>query len=190
MGVGREGRYSMTRRFLLGSIGAAHSMHGEVVLQSFTKDPKDIAAYGPLTDETGRRTMEIISIRVAGKGIIARLKGVNDRTAAEGLRGTALYVDRDKMPVPKPEDFYHADLVGLKAIAPDGKVIGEVIDVPNYGGGDLIEIRPDAGGETILVAFTKDYVPVVDVAGGRLEVIVPVLNEDEPEDGDDSEASG
>ena len=177
----------MTKRILLGRIGAAHSMRGEVVVQSFTKDPKDIAAYGPLTDESGKITVEIVSVRVAGKGIIARLKGVDDRTAAEGLRGTSLYVDRAKMPVPGPEDFYLADLIGLKAIAPDGTAIGEVVDVPNYGGGDLIEIRPVYGGETILVAFTKDYVPVVDVAGGKLAVIVPVLNEDKPED---SGASG
>ena len=173
----------MTKRILLGRIGAAHSMHGEVVLQSFTKEPMDIAAYGPLTDESGWLTVEIVSVKVAGKGIIARLKGVDDRTAAEGLRGTALYVERERMPAPAPEDFYLADLIGLKAVAPDGTAIGEVIDVPNYGGGDLLEIRPVAGGETILVAFTKDYVPVLDVAGGRLEVIVPVLIEDEPEDG-------
>ena len=173
----------MTKRFLLGRIGAAHSMHGEVVVQSFTKEPKDIAAYGPLTDESAKVTINIVSIRISGKGLIARLKGVDDRTAAEALRGTALYADRARMPAPDPEDFYLADLIGLEAFAPDGTPIGEVIDVPNYGGGDLIEIRPVAGGETILVAFTKDNVPVVDTAGGRLEVIVPVLNEDEPEDG-------
>ena len=172
----------MTKRVLLGRIGAAHSMRGEVVVTSFAARPLDLAGYGPLTDASGKRQFEIVKLRQAGKGLIARLKGIEDRTAAEALRGTELYVERGRLPAPAADDFYLADLIGLLAVTADGLEVGEVIDVPNYGGGDLIEIRPAAGGETILLPFTRAHVPSVDIAGGKLLVVPPVLVEAVDED--------
>lgn len=165
---------------LLGRIGAAHSMRGEVVVQSFAAVPLDLKTYGALTDKEGKRTFEIATLRQAGKGLIARIKGVDDRNAAEALRGTELYVERAMLPAPAENDYYLADMIGLTAAAPDGAIIGDIIDIPNYGGGDLIEIRPEAGGETILVPFTRECVPSIDVAGGRILVVLPRLVEAEP----------
>jgi len=170
----------MTKRVLLGRIGAAHSLQGEVVVTSFTADPLDLASYGVLTDETGKRSFEIVKLRQAGKGLIARLQGVTDRTAAEALRGTELFVDRGKLPAPSGDDFYLTDLIGLIAVTTDGEEAGEVVDVPNYGAGDLIEIRPSGGGDSFLLPFTRAIVPSVDIAGGRLLIAPPVVI-DEPE---------
>ena len=168
----------MTKRILLGRIGAAHSMQGEVVVTSFAANALDLAAYGPLTDASGNRQFEIAKLREAGKGLIARLKGIDDRTAAEALRGIELYVARDKLPPPNNDDFYLADLIGLTAVTAGGLDVGEVIDVPNFGGGDLLEIRPADGGDTFLLPFTRAIVPSIDIAGGKLLVVPPVLDED------------
>jgi len=172
----------MSPHILLGRIGAAHGLRGEVVVQSFAARPLDLKAYGALSDATGKRTFEIVSLRQAGKGLIARLKGVDDRSAAEALRGTELFVAREKLPTPADDDFYLADLIGLTAATAEGAIIGEVIDAPNYGAGDLIEIKPESGGETLLIPFTREFAPSIDIAGGRILVVPPVLVQEEPED--------
>jgi 16S rRNA processing protein RimM len=171
----------MARLVLLGRIGAAHGLRGEVVVQSFAANPLDLKAYGALTDKDGKRTFEIATLRQAGKGLIGRIKGVNDRTAAEALRGAELHVERAKLPPAKDGDYYLADLIGLSAHAPDGALIGEVVDVPNYGGGDLIEIKPEAGGETLLLPFTRACVPAVDIAGGRILVVIAAMAQATPD---------
>ena len=165
----------MTKRILLGRIGAPHGLKGEVVVQSFAAEPLDLKAYGPLTDETGAVQVHIKSLRVAGKGLIARLKDVEDRTAAEALKGTELYVERAKLRKPKPGEFYHADLIGLAAHTADGVLLGTIVDVPNYGAGDLLEIKPVSGGETLLIQFDNEFVPTLNIAAGKVEVIVPAM---------------
>ena len=177
----------MTKRILLGRIGAPHGLKGEVVVLSFAAEPLDLKAYGPLADEQGAVKVHIKSLRVAGKGLIARVAGVEDRNAAEALRGTELFVERTKLRKPKPDEFYLADLIGLPAHAPDGALIGKIVDVPNYGAGDLLEIAPVAGGETLLVMFTKEFVPAVDVAAGRVEVVLPVMLEAGPDEAGEEE---
>ena len=164
---------TMSQRVLLGRIGGAHGLKGEVVVQSFAARPLDLKAYGVLTDDAGKREFEIVSLREAGKGLIARLMGVEDRNHAEALRGTELFIERAKLPPPRADDFYLADLIGLTAAMSDGTILGEVIDVPNYGAGDLIEIKPEAGGDTLLIPFTRDFVPSVDIPSGRILVVQP-----------------
>jgi 16S rRNA processing protein RimM len=156
---------------LLGEIGGAQGLKGEVRLRSFTAEPGAIADYGPLEDETGRM-VEIESLQVTPKGLIARLKGVTTREGAEALTRTKLYVPRDRLPERGEEEWYHAELIGLAAFAPDGAQLGSVLAVHNFGAGDLIEIAPPEGA-TLLVPFTRDAVPEVDVEGGRLIVVPP-----------------
>jgi 16S rRNA processing protein RimM len=175
----------MSLRILLGRIGAPHGLKGEVVVLSFAAAPLDLKAYGPLTDEQGAVKVHIKSLRVAGKGLIARIAGVEDRNAAEALRGTELFVERAKLRKPKPDEYYLVDLIGLLAHAPDGALIGTIVDVPNYGAGDLLEIKPVAGGETLLVIFNRANVPLVDVAAKRVEVVLPALVEAEPGEGEE-----
>jgi 16S rRNA processing protein RimM len=159
-------------RVLLGEIGGAQGLKGEVRLRSFTEAPGAITEYGPLEDEDGR-VVEIESLQVTPKGLIARLKGVTTREGAEAFTRTKLYVPRARLPERGEEEWYHADLVGLAAHAPDGAEIGRVLAVHNFGAGDLLEVAPADRGATLLVPFTREAVPEVDVEGGRLTVVLP-----------------
>jgi 16S rRNA processing protein RimM len=152
----------------VGQIVGVHGVRGLVKLKSFTEDPAAIEGYNPLMDPTGTRSFTV-ELQSAMKDYwLARVQGVSDRTAAEALRGVLLHVDRDRLPPPEDEEeFYHADLIGLSVERPDGSVVGTVIALHNFGGGDMLEVNlPER--RTVMVPFTKALVPVVDVAGGRI----------------------
>ena len=159
-------------RVLLGRVAGAHGIRGEVLIKAFTERPEDIAAYGPL-DDGGGRAIEIEAARVTPRGVVARIAGIADRDAAEALKGTQLYVDRDRLPAPDKGKFYHADLIGLAAVDPDGRPLGEIVGVHNYGAGDLLELRLAGSGKTELVAFTEAFVPEIDLAAHRVVVLLP-----------------
>ena len=159
-------------RVLLGEIGAAQGLKGEVRLRSYTQDPAAIARYGALDDEHGGK-IEIESLRVTPKALIARIKGVTTRNAAEALNGTKLYVARSRLPKRDEEEWFHSDLIGLSAVDDQGEPVGTVVAVQNFGAGDLIEVKPAKGGPTVLVPFTREAFPEVDVEGGRLTLVPP-----------------
>lgn len=158
---------------LLGHISTAQGIRGEVVIKSYTDAPEDIAAYGPLLDETASRTFDVTVVRVAKKGVIARIAGITDRTAAEALRGTKLFIPRDRLPEPEEDEVYHADLIGLEAVTADGEVVGEVVAVQNFGAGDLLEIRLAGKRRTEFVPFDEHFVPEIDLEAGRVTVVMP-----------------
>ena len=168
-------------RVCLGVIVGAHGVRGQVKIKSFTEVPDDVAAYGPLADESGARSF---AVKVTGRAkgtVVARIDGVSDRDQALALRGTRLFVDRSVLPEPEAESFYHADLIGLAAEGGDGRPLGRVVAVQNYGAGDLLEVAaPD--GATELFAFTRSVVPVVDLDGGRVVIAVPDERVANPED--------
>ncbi len=168
-------------RILLGHIAGAHGIKGEVLIKSYTGDPLAVADYGPLTDDRGR-THVIASVRPSNKGVIARIKGVSDRNAAEALKGTALYVERGAMPEPEEGDYYHADLIGLKAVRPGGHELGKVVAVQNFGAGDLLELQLPGARQTEFVPFTDACVPEVDIKGGTVTVIMPEMIGDQAEE--------
>jgi 16S rRNA processing protein RimM len=146
-----------------------------VRIKSFTERPEDVASYGPLTDDAGR-SYKLGVVGLARGAVLAAIDGVGDRNAAETLKGVRLYVDRAKLPEPDEGEFYREDLVGLDALLADGTKVGEVISVEDYGAGDVIEIaRP--GQKTLLLPFTDATVPVVDVAGGRIVIAPPEVDE-------------
>jgi 16S rRNA processing protein RimM len=154
-------------------IGAAHGIAGEVRLRAFTEDPLAVTGFGALHAEDGRE-VAIASVRPGKDCLIARLAGVADRTTAERWRNVKLYVAREKLPaIDEAETYYHADLIGLAAVGPDGAAFGRVVAVQNFGAGDLLEIAPAAGGPTVLLPFTDAVVPVVDVRNGRVVVNPP-----------------
>ena len=160
-------------RICLGQIGAPHGVRGEVRLHSFTAEPKAIATYGPLETEDGR-VFKIESLRPAKHAFVAKLSGIDDRNAAEQLANTKLYVSRERLPeLAEADEFYHADLIGLRALDRAGKECGTVVAVHNFGAGDLIEVRPPTGGNTELVPFDTTHVPEVDIASGRIVVHPP-----------------
>lgn len=164
-------------RILLGRIVAAHGVRGEVLVRSYADTPEDVGAYGPLVAPVAGRTVQLRVLRVTPKGVIARIAGVADRNAAEALAGTDLYVDRTQLPAAGEGEFYHADLIGLAAVAPDGTDIGRVVAVHNFGAGDLIEVALAASRRTEHIPFSDSFVPEVDVTGGRIVVILPEPSE-------------
>ncbi len=173
------------KRILLGKIGAAHGIRGEVRITPFTQAPQAIADYGPLETDRPGLVVEILDLRVKGTQVVARLKGVADRNAAERLNGISLFCDRADLPEPEDEDeFYHADLIGLEARLEDGHVIGTVAALPNYGAGDLIELRDARSGDSFLYPFTKAVVPEIDIQAGFIVIVPPVdaePGEEEPD---------
>jgi 16S rRNA processing protein RimM len=135
--------------------------------------------YGPLESEDGSRTLRLEALRPAKNMLIARFQGITNRDAAAALTNVKLYVPRARLPEPEEESYYHRDLIGLEAVDGNGTRIGEICAVQNFGAGDLIEIVPRAGGATFLLPFTKQFVPVVDIARGRV-VIEPPRSEGSP----------
>jgi 16S rRNA processing protein RimM len=172
-------------RILMGKIGAAHGIKGEVRISTFTGEPEAIASYGPLETDRPGLTITIETARLNKTVLVARVKGVRDRNAAELLNGVSLFVDRARLPDPDDEDdFYHADLIGLDARLDSGVSIGEVSALLNFGAGDLLEVRDPRSGDTFLYPFTRAVVPTIRIADGFL-VIAPPLDaepgEEEPD---------
>ena len=171
---------------LLGTIGAAHGIKGEVRIASHTQDPEAIASYGPLLTDRPGLTITIKSARLSKTVLVARLKGVEDRNTAETLNGVSLFVERERLPdIAGEDDFYHADLMGLDArLDETGVSIGAVIALHNYGAGDLIEIGDARSGDTFLLPLTKAAVPHIRIADGYLTIAPPLEakpGEEEPD---------
>jgi 16S rRNA processing protein RimM len=167
-------------RVCLGQIGAPQGVRGEVRLHSFTAEPEAIASYGPLETEDGRM-VRIESLRPAKQSFVAKLAGVDDRNAAEQFANVRLYVPRERLPEPQaPDEFYHADLIGLCAVDRAGKECGMVVAIHNFGAGDIIELRPAHGGKTQLLPFDAVTVPEVDIEHGRLVVQLPATDTEMP----------
>jgi 16S rRNA processing protein RimM len=160
-------------RICLGQIGAPHGVRGEVRLHSFTAEPTAIAAYGPLESEDGR-VFTIETLRPAKDFFVVKLSGVADRDAAERLTNAKLYVPRERLPkLQAPDEYYHADLIGLRVVDRADRPCGTVVAVHNFGAGDVIEIRPETGDKTEMLPFDAATVPEIDIAHGRLVVELP-----------------
>ena len=176
----------MTERVLVGVVVGAQGLGGILRVKSFTQNPTDLAAYGPVEDESGRR----FRLRVTSQSkdaVMVRLEGVNDRTQAEALKGTRFYVARAALPAAEEDEYYLADLIGLMAERADGTPLGKVKAVHDFGAGVSIEL--EGPGASLVLPFTQDVVPVVDIAGRRLVVVPPAMVGDEHEEaGEDEEA--
>jgi len=167
-----DGAAPRGRAVCVGIIVGAHGVRGAVKVKSFTEDPEDVVAYGPLSDQRGARRFVLTPIGMARGNVLAMVEGVGERNAAEALRGTRLYIDRDALPPTEEDEFYHADLIGMAAETVAGEALGTVRAVYNHGAGDVIELVLP-GGAMVALPFTKAVVPVVDLAGRRLVIDPP-----------------
>lgn len=188
---GRSGLSQRDDLVLVGEFGRSHGLKGEVRLKSHTGDPQAIADYKPLVASNGK-TYSLKNVRQAPGGapdiLIAVVDGVTTREASEALNRVQLYMERDRLPPPDEEDeFLLADLIGLTVHNETGETIGTIVAVPNYGGGDLLEIAPAQKGATALLPFTKAFVPAVDIVGKRVIAAVPddFFEVGKPEPGED-----
>jgi 16S rRNA processing protein RimM len=177
------------RKVCIGVIAGPHGVKGLVRLKSFTADPEDVVAYGPLTDAAGARRFTVEITGAARDMLVARIDDVRDRDAAEALRGIELYVDRAALPEAEADEFYHADLIGLPVRTADGSAFGTVLALYDYGAGDMIEIRCVDGG-TELLPFNRDVVPEIDLENGFVVVAPPAETYVRPEDARADAASG
>jgi 16S rRNA processing protein RimM len=157
----------------IGAIAGAFGISGEVRLKSFCSEPTDIASYGPLLSEDGSRTFSVTLTRPVAGGLGARIAGISTKEAADALRGTSLFVPRDRLPSLPDEEYYHADLIGLSAVDTGGEPIGKVTAVYNHGAGDILEISSARHKSALLLPFTTAIVPNVDLAAGRIVVDLP-----------------
>ena len=183
------GQASVSARICVAKIGAAHGVRGELRLWPFTEDALSVGDYGPLETKDGSRRFEIASLRAAKDHLVARFKGVDTRDDAERLNGVELYVSRDRLPPPDDDEFFHADLIGLPATNNAGEPIGDIVAMHNFGAGDLIEIKPAAGGPTLLLPFSKAVVPVIDLPNRRVVVELPQEMDGDADDVADERSS-
>jgi 16S rRNA processing protein RimM len=162
------------RLILVAVVGGAFGVRGEVRITTYTEDPAALAGYRDLLREDGSPGLTVVSARPAKAGVVARIKDVTTPEQADALRGLKLYIPRERLPGPDDEDeFYLADLVGLAVESPTGEALGKVRDVHNFGAGDLLEIAPAGGGPTWWLPFTREAVPEVRIAEGRLVGVRP-----------------
>ena len=166
-------------RILLGRIVAAHGIRGDVLVRTYTDTAEAIGSYGALTDAEGRGSFRLRVVRVTAKGVVAHLAGVSDRNGAEALAGTDLYLARAQLPAAEEGDFYHADLIGLAAVAADGAEVGRIVGVHNFGAGDLIEVALGGSRRTELIPFTAEFVPEIDLARRIAVVELPMPADDD-----------
>lgn len=160
-------------RILVAAIAGAFGVRGQVRLKSFTALPEAVAGYGPLTDEAGSRSFSVTLDQPVKNGFAARLSGVKTREEADALRGVRLFAPRAALPVLPDDEFYHADLIGLSAFDAGGGALGQISAVLNHGAGDLLELDVGPGREPVLVPFTRDVVPTVDLVAGRVVIDPP-----------------
>ncbi|MFN9096434.1 MAG: ribosome maturation factor RimM [Alphaproteobacteria bacterium] len=169
------------KHIMVGEFGRPHGVRGLLRLRAFTADPAAITAYGPLSDEAGTRHFHLT---LKGPDLVA-VEGVADRDAAQRLTGTKLFVAREALPPTDDEEFYLADLIGLRAVTEAGDLLGVVRSVEDHGGGAFLVVE---GRQEFLLPFTRQVVPTVDIAAGQLLVVPPAEIVVPPEPGKEAAA--
>ena len=165
----------MSGRVLLGAVIGAHGTKGEVRVKTFTLNPEDLGAYGPLATDDGRH-VSVASLRAGRPGeVVVRFDGVADRNAAEALKGRQLSVARSALPAPEADEFYHADLIGLAVEDKDNAPIGRLRALHNFGAGDVMEIETSSGA-TEFIPFNSSVVLKVEIPT-RIVIAPPAYEE-------------
>lgn len=162
----------------IAAIAGAHGIKGDVLIKPFGADPGQLLDYGPLRDKTGTATFTIQSLRPGRKNfLIARITEITDRNQAEAAKGTVLCIDRDQLPEPDDDEFYYSDLIGLEARLENGEPYGRVINVDDFGAGDLLEIMPQNSQTSMYLSFTKETVPHIAISEGHITIVLPSYDE-------------
>lgn len=163
----------MTDLIVVGTLGGAFGVTGEVRLKSFCADPAAIADYAPLTTQDGKIFPQMVLTGQVKGGFTARIDGVVTKEDADSLRNVELYAERSRLPNLPDDEYYYTDLVGLTVVDTGNATLGTVKLVVNHGAGDLLEILPSGLSETVLLPFTRANVPTVDLHAQRVIVDPP-----------------
>ncbi|NSY39668.1 ribosome maturation factor RimM [Leisingera sp. ANG59] len=158
----------MSDLICVGAIAGSFGVRGEVRLKSFCAVPEEIEDYSPLSNEDGSRTYSLTITRPIKNGFAALLGGVETKEDADAIKGLRLFARRDQLPQLPDDEFYHADLIGLEVYDTGGTLLGSVKSVQNHGAADLLEIHGPGLKATVLLPFTLEAVPTVDLTQGRI----------------------
>ncbi len=164
-----------SNRICVGAIAGAFGVRGEVRLKSFCAVAEDIATYGELFSEDGRRRFAVKLTRPVNGGLGARLSGIETKEQADALKGATLWADRAALPSLPDDEFYHADLIGLEVMDTGGASLGRVRAIYDHGAGDILEVYGSSG--ILLIPFTRAAVPTVDLAARRIVADPPGSDE-------------
>lgn len=167
----------MTRLVKVGQIVAPHGIKGMVKINTSLENPRALTQYGPIYTQTGQ-SMTVRIVCVKGTQVIAALDGISNRNAAENMRGTHLLINRDNLPAVQADQYYYCDLIGLTVLDQSGTAWGMVKSVENYGASDILVIETKAGAD-VMVAFTKETVPTVDLTNKTITVLLPDFAKEE-----------
>ena len=171
-GAGGSSTNNPGRRILVGRVVGAFGVRGEVKLESWTEPRSAIFGYRPwiLRDARGNeRELMAVRGRQAGKGLAAEIPGVDDRDAADAMRGTEIYVDRSALPRPAGDEVYWIDLEGLEVVNLDGAAMGRVSHLFATGANDVLVAR-DGEREWMIPFVRPRYVTAIDFGAGRVTV--------------------
>ena len=157
----------------VGAISGAFGVRGEVRIKSFCADPAAIGGYSPLFTQNGKISYEIELTRNVKGGFAAKLGDLSNKEDADALKGTRLYVERNRLPSLPDDEFYHSDLIGLQVVDTGGDDCGKVSAVHDHGAGDILEISSSKLKEPALLPFTQESVPTVDLDAKRIVIDPP-----------------
>lgn len=152
----------------VGAFSGSYGVTGEVRLKSFCADPEAIANYSPLVTDDGKRSFAISLTRSIKNALVVKVVGINNKEEADTLKGIRLFAQRDQLPALPHDEYYHTDLIGLTVLDTGGAVLGKVHDVQNHGASDVLEITVEGSSATVLLPFTNEVIPTVDLASGRI----------------------
>lgn len=152
------------KRIALAAVAGAHGVRGELRLKLFTDSAENLKRYPAVHVGGVERKLE--SVRPGPSGAVVRIEGIADRSAAEALRGSLVEVDRSALPPLEEGEYYHADLIGLACVDRDGRELGRVVAVENYGAGDLLEVGL-GDGKSSLIPFKPG---IAELDGERIVI--------------------
>lgn len=155
---------------VVGVILGAHGVRGDVRIKSFTAEPEALFEYAPFLSETGEVLIDPMRARPAKDHFIVTPEKPLQKEEWDKLKSTKLYVPRDVLPETEADEYYIDDLVGLDVFSGGDTPVGRVKAVLNHGASDLIEVQPTPRGKPVLVPFTLEDVPVVDLSAKRLVI--------------------
>jgi len=173
---------SEDRLILVGQIGGAFGVKGEVRISAYTADPMALLGYSPLLGADGKPVLTLMSARPDKAGVVAKVKEIVTKEEADARRGQKLFVTRDALPEPEEDEFYLTDLVGLEARDPSDVVVGKVKSVQNFGASDMLEIAPAEGGPTWYLPVTRAAAPALHIGEGWLRIVRPTEVSDRDDD--------
>ena len=163
-------RGSTSDLVVIAAIAGAHGVRGNVRVRSFTAEPEDCFSYGPLLDKAGHTLLEAKHFHPAKGHFVVTPAQPKQKEAWDDLKGTLLHVSANVLPAVEEDEFYIRDLVGLDVLGGGNEPLGKIKAVHDFGAGDILEIDLMDEPKPVMVPFTQEDVPVVDIASGRVLV--------------------